>query len=84
MPFAKNANTIELLNLPLVRNYFENTNITNKSTAEEHINRLKIFNAFLYKEYDGIDIETILEKIKDGIIDTYSILSKYSFLHKKI
>ena len=78
MPFAKNANTIELLNLPLVRNYFENTNIMSKSTAEEYINRLKIFNAFLYKEYDGINIETILEKIKDGTIDTYSILSKYS------
>ena len=69
---------IELLNLPLVRNYYENTNIMNKSTAEEYINRLKIFNAFLYKEYDGITIETLLEKIKDGTIDTYSILSKYT------
>ena len=78
MPFAKNADTIELLNLPSVRNYFENTNIMNKSTAEEYINRLKIFNAFLHKEYDGINIETLLEKIKDGTIDTYSILSKFS------
>ena len=78
MPFAKNADTIELLNLPSVRNYFENTNIMNKSTAEEYLNRLKIFNAFLYKEYDGINIETLLEKIKDGTIDTYNILSKYS------
>ena len=54
MPFAKNADTIELLNLPSVRNYFENTNIMNKSTAEEYLNRLRIFNEFLYKEYDGI------------------------------
>jgi integrase len=77
MPFAKNANTIELLNLPTVRNYFENTNIMNKSTAVEYLNRLRIFNAFLYKEYDGITIEILLEKIKDGTIDTYSILSKY-------
>ena len=77
MPFAKSANTVELLNLPLVRNYFENTNIMNKSTAEEYLNRLKIFNEFLYKEYEGITIDTLLEKIKDGTIDTYNILSKY-------
>jgi len=41
----------------------------NKSTAEEYLNRLKIFNAFLIKEYDGITIETLLEKIKDGTIE---------------
>jgi len=78
MPFVKNINTIELLNLPSVRNYFENTNIMNKSTAEEYINRLRTFNAFLIREYDGITIETLLENIKDEAIDTYSILSKYS------
>ena len=50
MPFAKNADTIELLKLPSVKNYFENTNIMNKSSAEEYLNRLKIFNAFLHKE----------------------------------
>src|SRR3954451_5465952 len=50
----------------------------NKSTAEEYLNRLRIFNEFLHKEYDGITIDNILEKIKDGIIDTYNILSRYS------
>ena len=30
MHFAKNADTIELLKLPPVKNYFENTNIMNK------------------------------------------------------
>src|SRR6478752_7462544 len=78
MPFAKNADTRGLLNLPSVRNYFENTNIMNKSTAEEYLNRLRIFNEFLYKEYDGITIENLLEKIKEGTIDTYNILSRYS------
>ncbi|MGN6351462.1 MAG: hypothetical protein ACTHL3_08375 [Candidatus Nitrosocosmicus sp.] len=68
MPFVKNADTIELLNHPSVRDYFENTNIMNKSTAEEYLYRLRIFNAFLEKEYDGISIDTLLEKIKDGII----------------
>ena len=68
MPFAKNADTIELLKLPSVRNYFENTNIMNKSSAEEYLYRLKIFNIFLNNEYDGISIESLLEKIKDGII----------------
>jgi integrase len=78
LPFAKNTDTIELLNLPSVRNYFENTNILNKSTAEEYLYRLKIFNAFLHKEYECMDIENLLEKIKDGTIDIYNILSRYS------
>ena len=78
MPFAKNATTIELLNLPVIKNYFENTNIMNKTTAEEYINRLRIFKEFLNKEYDGITIDNLLEKIKNGTIDAYTILSKFS------
>src|SRR3954451_19664070 len=77
MPFAKNADTIELLNLPSVRNYIHNTNIMNKSTAEEYLYRLGIFNEFLNKEYDCITIENLLEKIKDGTLDIYNILSRY-------
>ena len=49
----------------------------NKSTAEEYLYRLGIFNEFLNKEYDCITIETLLEKIKDGTIDVYNILSRY-------
>jgi len=82
--FSKNAETIELFKLPSVRNYFENTNIMNKSTAEEYLNRLKIFSEFLHKEYDSITIDTLLEKIKDGIIDTYNILSQFSADQKKL
>src|SRR3954451_7725965 len=78
MPFAKNTNTIELLNLPSVKNYFENINIMNKSTAEEYLYRLGIFNEFLYSEYDNMTIDNLLEKIKDGTLDAYSILSKFS------
>jgi integrase len=77
MPFAKNADTIELLNLPSVRNYYENTNVMSKSSADEYIYRLKIFNEFLNKEHYGITIETLLEKIKDGTLDVYNILSRY-------
>src|SRR3954447_6798936 len=78
MPFAKNNDSIGLLNITSVKDYFENTNIMNKSTAEEYLNRLRIFNEFLHKEYDSITIDTLLEKIKDGTIDTYNILSRYS------
>src|SRR4051794_32936001 len=83
MPFAKRNDVIDILSLPPVRDYFENTNIMSKSSAEEYLHRLKIFNAFLSKEYDGISIENLLEKIKDGTIDTYSVLSKYSAEQKK-
>ena len=78
MPFAKNADIIELRKLPSVKNYYENTNIMNKSTAGEYLYRLKIFNEFLQKECNDATIDTILEKLKDGTIDIYSILSKYS------
>ena len=78
MPFEKIANTIELLNLPSVRNYFENTNVMSKSTVEEYLNRLRIFNSYLNKEYGGMTIEHLLEKIKNGTIDTYILLSKFS------
>ena len=47
-------------------------NIMNKSPAEEYLNRLRIFNEFLLKEYDGITIDTLLEKIKDGIIQMFT------------
>src|SRR3954449_271816 len=77
MPFAKNNDSIGVLNITSVRDYFENTTIMNKSTAEEYLNRLRIFNEFLHKECDGITIDNLLEKIKDGIIDTYTILSKF-------
>jgi hypothetical protein len=82
LPFPKNDNTIELLNLPSIRNYIDNTNIMNKSTAEEDLSRLRTFNEFLYKKYNDITIETLLEKIKDGTIDTYNILSNYGTYQK--
>ncbi len=50
----------------------------NKSTAEEYLNRLRIFKSYLNKEHGGITIDHLLEKIKDGTIDTYIILSKFS------
>src|SRR6476659_10835400 len=77
MHFAKNVDTIELLNLHSVKNYYENTNIMNKYTAEKYLYRLGIFNEFLNKEYDGITIENLLKKIKDGTIDVYNVLSRY-------
>ena len=78
MPFAKSTNTTEILKLPSVRDYFENLNIMNKSTAEQYLSRLNIFSAFLDKEYNGLTIDNIVNKIKDGTIDPYSILSRYS------
>ena len=68
MSFAKNGDSIGFLYIKSVRDYFENKNIMNKSHAEEYLNRLRIFNEFLRKEYDGITIDTLLERIKDGII----------------
>jgi integrase len=50
----------------------------NKSTAGQYLSRLNIFNVFLYKEFDGLTIDGLINKIKEKTIDPYNILSRYS------
>ncbi len=48
----------------------------NKSTADQYLSRLNIFNIFLDKEFNGLTIYSLVNKIKEGSIDPYNILSQ--------
>jgi integrase len=50
----------------------------NKSTAWQYLNRLSVFSVFLNKEFDGLTIDSLVNKIKEKIADPYSILGAYS------
>ena len=48
-----------------------------KSTAEQYLSRLNIFGIFLRKEFNDLTINDLVNKIKEGSIDPYNILSRY-------
>jgi integrase len=48
------------------------------STAKEYLSRLNNYKTFLAKKYDGLTIDDLVSRIKDGIQDSYDILSEYS------
>ena len=48
-----------------------------KSTAEQYLSRLNIFGIFLRKEFNDMTINDLVNKIKDGSVDPYNILSRY-------
>src|SRR4051794_16555544 len=49
----------------------------NKSTSEQYLSILNIINNFLDKELNGLAINGLVNKIKEGTTDPYNILSKY-------
>jgi integrase len=48
------------------------------STAKEYLARLNNYKIFLAKKYDGLTIDDLVSRIKDGTHDSYDILSEYS------
>ena len=49
----------------------------NKSTAEQYISRLNIFSIFLNKEFNGLTINDLVNKIKEESADPYRVLNRY-------
>ena len=49
----------------------------NKSTSEQYLSRLNIFNNFLTKELNVLTINDLVNKIKEGSADPYIVLSRY-------
>ena len=49
----------------------------NQSTADQYLCRLNIFNNFLNKEFDGLTINCLVNRIKDESIDPFNALSRY-------
>jgi len=48
-----------------------------KSTSEQNYRRLNICGIFLRKEFNDMSIKVLVNKIKDGSVDPYNILSRY-------
>ena len=49
-----------------------------KSTAREYLKRLNNFQMFADNEYAILSIKDLISKIKQGTLDPYDILSKFS------
>lgn len=62
-----------------VATYIESISVMNKLTAREYLARLNGFNAFIKNwSKSKLGISHLISKIKEGVIDPYEILSRYS------
>jgi integrase len=62
----------------MIDNYIQNISIMNKSTAYEYLRRLNDFMKFVAREYAGLTVDVLIDKVKKAVYDPYSILSKYA------
>jgi hypothetical protein len=66
-------------NISTIDNYIKSIRIMNKRTAYEYLTRLNSFNAFIKNEFGGtLNANDLLAEIKQGVLDPYDILTKYS------
>jgi hypothetical protein len=75
LPFLKDENISHLLRESLIKDFHSSVTSMSKSTAEQYLNRLNNFNIFLEKELDGLTINNLVNKIKEGSADPYNVLS---------
>lgn len=77
MPFLKDENIGCSLKEDLVKVSYSIVSAMSKSTSEQYLSILNIFNNFLNKELNGLAINGLVNKFKEGSADPYNILSKY-------
>jgi len=77
LPFLKQESVSRLLEDEFVKDFYCSISTMNKSTAEQYLNRLNIFNNFLFNEFNGMTLNSLVNKIKEGSDDPYSVLSRY-------
>jgi integrase len=61
-----------------ITQYVRNISIMSKSTAHEYHHRLDDFKTFITNEYAGLNVDNIIDRIKDSTEDPYDILNSYS------
>ena len=65
LPFQKTRIPLAYLkNTSLVKDFYSSISAMNKSTAGQYLNRLSVFSVFLNKEFDGLTIDSLVNKIK--------------------
>jgi len=77
LPFSKDENISCLLKEELVKDYYSSVTAMSQSTADQYLSRINNFSNFLQKELEGLTIKNLINRIKDGSIDAYSVLSRY-------
>jgi hypothetical protein len=77
LPFLKDENISCLLKEDLVKDFHSIVSTMNKSTSEQYLSILNIINNFLDKELNGLAINGLVNKFKEGSADPYNILSRY-------
>ena len=77
MTFLKDQSISRLLEDQSVKDFISTITTMNKSTADQYLSRLNLFKIFLNVEFNGLAINDLVNKIKDGSNDPYSVLSKY-------
>ena len=77
LPFLKEESIGCLLEDEFVKDFYSIVSTMNKSTSEQYLSILNIFNIFLNKELNGLTINGLVNKIKEGSADPYNILSRY-------
>jgi integrase len=77
LPFSKDENISCLLKEEAVKDFHSSITAMSQSTAEQYLSRLNNFSNFLQKELDGLTINDLIKRIKDGSLDPYSVLTRY-------
>jgi hypothetical protein len=63
----------------VIDDYIKSIRIMSKRTSLEYLSRLKSFNVFIKDEFGGsLNMPDLLTKIKQGELDPYDILGKFS------
>jgi integrase len=66
-------------NNSMIAVYIKSIRIMSNATSQQYLRRLYSFSAFIKNEFDGrLDVNDLVNKIKQSELDTYDILSKYS------
>ena len=77
---SNNSISISSSNSSLIDSYIKSIRIMSKGTSYEYLTRLKSFDEFIKDEFGGgrLNIDDLVTKIKNGQIDPYDVLSKFS------
>ena len=69
----------------MVDNYIKSIRIMSKGTSHEYLTRLNSFNAFIKNEFGNrLSVDDLVTKIKEGELDAYGVLSKFSGYLQKL
>ena len=64
--------------IDVISKYVKNVSIMNKSTADAYLRRLTSFKNFISNAFDGLTVDELIIRIKEGKEDVFEVLNNYS------